>query len=88
MKRICIIVEGETEEEFVKSILSPYFYSKNNTILQYSNQRGDLGFYKYKSKVKGFLYEKDTIVTSLIDFYRLRDSFPAYNDSKKIIDKY
>ena len=28
MKRVFIIVEGQTEEEFVKTVLSPYLSSK------------------------------------------------------------
>ena len=99
MRKIYIICEGQTEAEFVKSILRSYFL-ENGTIVfpitlstsQPTNQSykgGAMSFDRYKKGIVAYLQKKDNcIVTSMIDFYKLSTDFPAYDDSKKITDKY
>jgi len=97
MKRINIIVEGQTEESFIKNILAPYFRSINSEFIligitvetSRGHKGGDMKFDRYKNEIMKRLNEKDKpIVTSMIDLYKLREDFPFYDDSKKIQDKY
>jgi len=100
MKKICIICEGQTEPEFVKSIISPYFYSKNKSIVfpitlptspstNKAHKGGAMNFDRYKKGIINSLKNKNnTVVSSMIDLYKLDTNFPNYDNSKKVIDKY
>ena len=85
MKRLVIIVEGETEESFVNNILCPYFCSKGlyNTIQCFKTKHSHGGVSKYsyiKKDILNTIYEKDVIVSMMIDFYRLPSDFPGFSD--------
>ena len=87
MKRLVIIVEGETEESFVNNILCPYFCSKGlyNTIQCFKTKHSHGGISKYsyiKKDILNTIYEKDVVVSMMIDFYRLPSDFPGFNDLK------
>jgi hypothetical protein len=90
MKRIYIIVEGPTEEEFVYTVLRPYFASKGiydiRAILIETSPGhigGDLKYIRYKRNIENLLKrENDIIVTSLIDFFRLKTDFPKYTEAQ------
>ena len=99
MKMICIICEGPTEAKFVKTILRPYFYFENGTIItpitlatspptDIAHKGGAINFDRYEDRVLFFLYNENNIVTSMIDFYKLDTDFPAYKESKKVTDIY
>ena len=86
MKRLVIIVEGETEESFVNNILCPYFCSKGlyNTIQCFKTKHSHGGISKYsyiKKDILNTIYEKD-VVSMMIDFYRLPLDFPGFSDLK------
>lgn len=78
MKRLFILVEGQTEQEFIKNIVSPYL--SNYGILDVrpikirtsKSQKG--GFVNYthlKNDIQNLLKsEKDCIVTTMFDFFR------------------
>ena len=87
MKRLVIIVEGETEESFVNNILCPYFCSKGiyNSIQCFKTKHSHGGMSKYsyiKKDILNIIYEKDVVVSMMIDFYRLPSDFPGFNDLK------
>ena len=87
MKRLVIIVEGETEESFVNNILCPYFCSKGlyNTIQCFKTKHSHGGISKYsyiKKDILNTIYEKDVVVSMMIDFYRLPLDFPGFSDLK------
>ena len=87
MKRLVIIAEGETEESFVNNILCPYFCSKGlyNTIQCFKTKHSHGGISKYsyiKKDILNTIYEKDVVVSMMIDFYRLPSDFPGFNDLK------
>lgn len=87
MKRLVIIVEGETEESFVNNILCPYFCSKGlyNTIQYFKTKHSHGGISKYsyiKKDILNTIYEKDVVVSMMIDFYRLPLDFPGFSDLK------
>lgn len=86
MKRLVFIVEGETEEAFVNSILRPYFQSFGlyNPIQCFKIKHTQGGMHKYsyvRSDVLNTIYETDVIVTTMFDLYALPHSFPGYEDS-------
>jgi hypothetical protein len=93
-KRIIIVVEGETEEEFVKSSVAPYLQGfgihdvrgvRPNT--SPGHKGGIVSYGKFRNRVDLFLkQEKEIVVSSLIDFFRLPVSFPGYEESLKIVN--
>ncbi len=95
MRGVYIIVEGQTEEEFVLTSLRPYFNSLEIYDIRpillgttRNNKGGNLKFSRFKSNVSRLLKsEKDIIVTSLIDFFRIEKDFPQFQKSLEITDK-
>tara|TARA_B100000508_G_scaffold140717_1_gene143028 strand:- start:544 stop:1203 length:660 start_codon:yes stop_codon:yes gene_type:complete len=95
VRGIYIIVEGQTEEEFVKVTLQPYLSSHGihdvrAILLETSpgHKGGDLKFSRFERNAIHLLKrETDIVVTSLIDFFRLKNDFPKYNKIDSISDK-
>ena len=91
MKRLIIVCEGPTEQEFCKDVLFPYFQSKG-IILEYPTIKhsngGIVPWATIKKQLQNHLYEGNTIVSMLIDFYRIKDSysFPGWMEAKQIND--
>jgi hypothetical protein len=80
-----IIVEGPTEREFVTNCMYPYFFEHNVTNIRPIGietspgyKGGDVRYQaRFKPNVLTVLRGKENLlVTSLIDFYRLRSDFP------------
>jgi hypothetical protein len=91
MKRLIIVVEGDTEKEFVDKVLSPYLFSKglqSVNCFKIKHTKGGLTKYQHlKTDLVNCVYEQNVIVSTLIDFYALPKDFPRYNDSFEIINK-
>lgn len=89
MKRIIIVCEGLTEQEFCQTVISPYF-NKKNVFVQAPTIKhscgGIVAWGTLKKQLVHHLNETDVIVTMLIDFYRIKDSFffPGWMESKLI----
>ncbi len=91
-RRVIIVVEGETEEEFVKSSLHPYLQGfdiydvRGIKITTSPGFKGGIGSYgKFRNNVERYLkQEKDIVISSLLDFFRLPTSFPKYDEALKI----
>ena len=86
MKRLVIVAEGDAEESFVNSILSPYFASLGlyNSIQCFKIKNSNGGVSKYsdvKRDLINTLYENDVIVSTMLDFYRLPSSFPGKREA-------
>lgn len=89
MRGLYILGEGQTEEQFVNEILRPYFASNDiydvRCILMETSpghRGGDVSYQRYKLNAEKLLKrEKDIIVTSLIDFFKLRTDFPKYQEA-------
>jgi hypothetical protein len=88
-----ILVEGPTEREFVTNLIYPFFFdigiSNIRTITIETSpgfKGGDVRYLaRYKANIQRILRgQEDLLVTSLIDYYRLRDDFPNYEESKLI----
>ena len=70
MTRLAIVVEGETEFDFVNKILTPYFSKFQITAL---NMRGGkISVPKIQSEIKNCLHSFDKVST-LVDYYRLKN---------------
>lgn len=92
MKRLEIIVEGQTEQEFVSTILSPYFYAQGVVhiapILLRTGVNARGGFVNYKhlrDDVLRSLHSADTdlVVTTFVDYFRLpMANMPEYEQWK------
>jgi hypothetical protein len=88
-----ILVEGPTEKEFVSNLIYPYLFdngiSNVRTITIETSpgfKGGDVRYNaRYKPNIQKILRgQEDMLVTSLIDFYRLRNDFPNYEESKNL----
>lgn len=88
MKRINIVVEGQTEQEFVNSVLAPYFRSHNvygvTPILIRTSKtgRGGLVNYQHLANTIDALLKTSTnddfVVTTFVDFFRIPKNMPQY----------
>jgi len=84
MKRLYIVVEGQTEEAFVKKVLAPYLLLKSQQLLCVTpmpihrgrGARGGMVSYEpLKKDVLRLLKDVDApIVSTLIDFFRCPDT--------------
>lgn len=94
MKRLIVIVEGQTEEEFVNNLLCPYLekfaiYDVRAIKIQTSRgyKGGVVNYEHFKRDISTILKrEQAIVVTSLIDFFRLPTNFPGYFSALKMSD--
>lgn len=93
MTRVIIICEGETEKEFCKKILDPYFAAKEIYIqspLIKKSMGGIVKWHELKNQIKLHLKnDKHAYVTLLIDYYGLykKYNFPCWEQADKEMDK-
>jgi hypothetical protein len=96
MKRLYIIVEGQTEQDFVKNLIAPYLqdfgiYNVTPILIRTSRSgRGGMVNYQHlQNTIKMLLSSSQTdfVVTTFIDFFRLPNNMPQYTESMKISDK-
>ncbi|GFO67632.1 hypothetical protein GMLC_12110 [Geomonas limicola] len=90
MKRVLVLVEGQTEERFVKDVLGPYFASKNlflfPTVAKTKRVKcgadfkgGITGFSNVAKDLKQLIKDQNAFVTTFIDYYGLPSDFPGMN---------
>ena len=91
MKRLIIVVEGDTEKEFIDKLLSPYFHAKgllSVNCFKIKHTKGGLTKYLHlKTDLINCVYESNVVVTTLIDFYALPKDFPKYEEASRIVSK-
>lgn len=93
MNRIIIICEGQTEQEFCNTLLQPHFNNQNITLqapLIKKTMGGIANWTVLKREIETYLRrEKDVLVTTLIDYYGIKDShgFPLWAEKQAIADK-
>lgn len=91
MKRLIIVCEGQTEQSFCQNVLSSYFQNKGIVVeaptIKHSHG-GIVPWETLKRQLVEHLHEGDAIVTMLIDFYRIKDSyqFPGWEEAKSIVN--
>lgn len=93
MKRIVIICEGETEQEFCDKTLRNHFSPKDIYIqaprIKHSNG-GIVRWDRLKRQIETTLREENTAyITLLIDYYGLYEKykFPGWDEAQTIVDK-
>ncbi len=79
MKRLFIVVEGQSEEEFVKELMTPFFIKNGIYSIQVSlihTSKGHKGGFVNYEHLKNDLFKllksqgQDIIVTTFVDFFR------------------
>lgn len=86
---VIVLVEGPTEQRFVKDLLAPYLDERmvflQAIILSKPGQKGgDVKFARAKNDIGKFLKQRnDTYVTLLVDYYGIKSDWPGYNKSKQ-----
>ena len=91
-KRVLILVEGQTEERFVKDVLNPaywdrglYFYPTllvTKRVKDGPNFKGGVtNFAKFRNDARRLLNTSaDALVTTMLDYFRLPTDFPGMNN--------
>lgn len=99
MKRLVFIVEGPSEVQFVKFFLIPYLAFQKRlarypmTVQQlFTNRKehirgGNVSFGKFSNDVIRVAHQGEVLITTLIDFFRLPNSFPEYAKDGKYVDE-
>ena len=93
MKQLYIIVEGQTELEFVKSILNPYLSNYNifNVFAIVIKKTGG-GFINYVNLRNDILLllkqQKNIIVSTFVDFYAIPTNMPKYFECQEKTNNY
>lgn len=93
MKRLIIVCEGLTEQAFCNDLLYDYLQPRGISIfaptVKHSNG-GIVAWDTLKKQILMHLNEGDCIVSLLIDYYRIKDSykFPGWKESKNISNIY
>lgn len=92
-KRVVVVCEGETEEEFVRDVLAPGLsvlglYLEPQMVETSPGHRGGaLNYDRVKLHLRNTLRQKSApVVTTLLDFYKLDKRFPGFEQSKAIPD--
>lgn len=91
MTRLLMLVEGQSEEIFVKQTLAPHLAEHGvfvEPILLWTKRHASGGGFRggvsnweqILKNLKPLTYDTDAWVTTLLDFYGLPDDFPGYQD--------
>jgi hypothetical protein len=81
---IIVIVEGKTEQAFIKFVLAPYLAPKNifmnaTQVTKPGQKGGDVRFDRVKRDIATHLKQRpDTFVTTLVDYYGIKE-WPGIN---------
>ena len=87
---LVVLVEGPTEQRFVKQLLTPYLAEKRvypiPVILHKPGQKGgDVKFSRARNDIERHLKQRaDTWITLLVDYYGIKPDWPGYAESKRL----
>ncbi len=88
MKRVCVVCEGQTEEEFVPKVLAPAFCDLGLVLIPEmietspGHKGGALRYDRVKRHLRNTLRQNSSpVVTTLFDLYRLDNGFPGFGTS-------
>lgn len=93
MKRVYIVVEGQTEQEFVRSVVAPFCWKNGvkfcEPILIRTSKIGRGGFVNAQhlmNTVNGLLHsmKDDVVVSTFVDFFRIPKNMPQYEVSMSL----
>ncbi|MDD3043834.1 MAG: DUF4276 family protein [Candidatus Delongbacteria bacterium] len=83
---IFVVVEGSTEQLFIKDVLAPYLVIKDiyvypTLIGKPGHKGGDIRYDRAKEDIFRFLKQrKDTYISTMFDFFRIDADWPGMND--------
>jgi hypothetical protein len=89
MSRVVAVVEGQTEQGFVRDVLAPVLVTRNvyltaRLVGKPGHKGGDCRYPRAKQDVLLLLrQEPDTVVTTMFDFYALPDSWPGRTEARQ-----
>lgn len=90
-----VLVEGQTEENFINKVVAPSFYQLNIFLMPMlmstssSGKGGAINFDRLKFHLRNVLKQRqDTYITTFFDLYALDNSFPQFEESKKFNNLY
>ena len=90
MRRVCVVCEGQTEEEFISRVLAPAFYPSGLNLIPElietspGHKGGALKYQRVKRHLRNTLRQNSVpVVTTLLDLYRLDGEFPGIEDATK-----
>lgn len=93
MKRVIIICEGQTEQEFCTDVLTPHFFKKNISIqapLIKKSGGGIVPWETLKKQIENHLkQDSGALVTTLIDYFGIPDryQYPGWQSAHTKPDK-
>ncbi len=92
MKRLIIVCEGETEQEFCQKLLQPHLNKIDiyiSTPIIEDSGGGIVPWETLKRQLRKHLSDRKAYVTTFIDYYGIPDKFnyPKWESAKSIVDK-
>lgn len=85
---IVAIVEGPTEQFFIRDVLAPYLWPKEIFITpiiasKKGQKGGDIKFSRVKNDIEKHLKQRrDTYLTLFVDYYGIKQDWPGVSDAK------
>ncbi|MFC1677983.1 DUF4276 family protein [Planctomycetota bacterium] len=92
LTNIVAIVEGPTEQIFIREILAPYLWQKEifitPIIVSKPGQKGgDVKFSRVKNDIEKHLKQRtDIYLTLFVDYYGIKPDWPGVSDAKRVND--
>lgn len=89
-----IVCEGQTEETFIRDVISPIlarqqiFLTARLISTSKNNKGGALTYERVKRFVINSLKEEDVFITTFFDLYAVDNGFPCFSESQKQSDVY
>lgn len=87
---VVAIVEGKTEEIFIKQIIQPHLaamgiYITPILVSKPGQKGGDVKFARVKNDIERHLKQRsDTYLTLLVDYYGIKPDWPGIQDAKYV----
>jgi hypothetical protein len=93
MRRVCVVCEGQTEEEFILQVVAPAFYDLGLNLVPEmietspGHKGGALSYERVRRHLRNTLRQNSApVVTTLFDLYRLDNGFPGVAASQGVSD--
>lgn len=88
---ICIVVEGQTEQTFVRDVLAPQMAHKGiylhpALIGKPGHKGGDIHFDRAKNEIGNFIKQRnETYVSTMFDYFRIDSKWPGRAEVRRQI---
>ncbi len=86
MNNVYVVVEGQTEQTFIREILSPYLSKRNiymhAALIGTPGHKGEnIRSYRARQDIRNFLSQRsDTYITTMLDYFRIDPGWPGYGE--------